>query len=326
MLSLNSIAAAQTSVVSWGPDTTRDSIYAGTITTTVRKDTTLRLGLPKLQGVAFGAANLLNNDYCGVMTLSQDGVASDNILAKIAKARTCKVKLLLNPAGGGHSRYITNGKWDEAKFRAKINALNTPAIRAAVAQAVADGIIVGASVMDEPQQEDAPGNEEKSWGPHGWMTKAKVDGMCAYVKTIFPTLNVGVVHDASKFYPETRYAICDFLGSQYRESKGDAETFAKQGKAFTDASKMALVLMLNYPHGGTPKQPCPKFDDDNDNLCPMTPEQVSQRARIFGKYACAISGFQYVEAMFDEPPYIAAFKATADALAKLPGKPCRRTG
>ena len=52
--------------------------------------------------------------------------------------------------GGSHSLYLTNGVFDLAKWKAKMDAYNTTAVKSAVAAAVADGTIIGNSVMDEP--------------------------------------------------------------------------------------------------------------------------------------------------------------------------------
>ena len=80
---------------------------------------------------------------------------------------------------------MTDGKFDLAKWRARMDTYNTPAIKQAVAAAVADGTIIGNSVMDEPHNETVAAG----WG--GNVTKAMVDGMCGYVKQIFPTLDGG---------------------------------------------------------------------------------------------------------------------------------------
>ena len=55
--------------------------------------------------------------------------------------------------------------------------------------------------MDEPQQHGVSSDPDKTWGPAGTMTKARVDDMCAYVKAIFPTLPVGVGHDYLEIEP-----------------------------------------------------------------------------------------------------------------------------
>ena len=84
--------------------------------------------------------------------------------------------------GGGHAGYKTDGKFDMAKWQAVMNTYDTPAIKAAVSDGVADGTLILNNVMDEPSVTD--------WG--GVMTKPMLDDMARIVKTMFPTLPVGV--------------------------------------------------------------------------------------------------------------------------------------
>ncbi len=65
-------------------------------------------------------------------------------------ARQNHKRLVLAMTGGSHWNYLTNDVFDLAKWQAKMETYNTPAIKAAVAAAVADGTIIGNSVMDEP--------------------------------------------------------------------------------------------------------------------------------------------------------------------------------
>ena len=123
-------------------------------------------------------------------TWSDQGESRPHILTRIDAARARGLKLVLTLTGGAHERYITNGRFDIEKWKhgnplysgSGMDGYNTSTITTAVAQAVADGVVLGSSVMDEPSR-------TTSWGP---MTKAVVDTMCAYVKGIFPTLPVGV--------------------------------------------------------------------------------------------------------------------------------------
>jgi hypothetical protein len=126
----------------------------------------------------------------GVFTASTNYTSASGIITQINAARALRHKLFLAMTGGAHSTYITNGKFDLAKWKATMNTFDTPAIEAAVAAAVADGTVLGNSVMDEP--------EHVSWG--GNMTKPLVDQMAAYVKDIFPTLPVGMGHGPNSYY------------------------------------------------------------------------------------------------------------------------------
>ncbi len=326
----------------WGPDTAASgdttAVYRGdstVITTrTVTVDTlerTISVKPPAAaKGIPFGCSGCLGAADPPAVTLSLEGTSPGQLLRQIAEARATGYRLQLNPTGGAHENYRTNGRFDVAKWQARMNAYRTPELQAAVARAVSDGVLIGASVMDEPQQEDKPGNEAKSWGPHGWITKAKVDDLCARGKAIFPTLPWGVVHDYTQFYTETPYRTCDFLASQYRLSKEPATEYVKHASAWAAKSGVALVLMLNYLHGGTPATDCPKYGDDNagGTLCPMTAKQIRELGTLFGNGSgvCAVGGWRYEAEYMTEPAIAAAMRFTADTLATRPWKACRRTG
>jgi hypothetical protein len=251
--------------------------------------------------------------------MSLDGYTADNIVARLAAAPGRDLHVLMNMTGGAHSNYITNGGFDMAKWQAKMNSYNTSAIKAAVAAAVANGTIVGNSVMDEPQNA-TPG---KSWG--GVMTKARVDQMCLYVKNIFPTLPVGVVHDHRVFEPDQNYQQCDFIVSQYRLSKGDIQSFRDGGLAFAKRSGIEIAFSLNVLHGGVPGTTCPKWGaDPRGQLCPMSSEQVRSWGIALGSAGCALNMWRYEPGYFDDPDIQEAFRAVAESLAKLPRRDCLR--
>ncbi len=271
-------------------------------------------------GIPFGVSGLLLAKVGPApFTMSFDGYDAANISSRLDEARAANVGVLMNMTGGHHRNYITNGAFDLAKWRAKVDTYNTPAVKAAIAAAVANGTIVGTSVMDEPQN-TTPG---KSWG--GVMTKELVDQMCFYVKDMFPTLPVGVVHDHRVFEPDKDYRQCDFILSQYRLSKGDIQSFRDRGLAFAKRSGIEIAFSLNVLHGGVPGTTCPKWGDDpGGQLCPMSPEQVRSWGMALGSAGCALNMWRYEPAYFDDPDIQAAVRAVAESLAQLPRKDCRR--
>jgi hypothetical protein len=251
--------------------------------------------------------------------MSIDGYGPDNIVKRIAEARSKNVRLLMNLTGGKHANYMTGGKFDIAKWRAKMDTYNTSTIKEAVAAAVADGIIIGSSVMDEPHNQTSAAG----WG--GNLNKAVVDGMCGYVKQIFPTLTVGVAHDHRQFEPEKNYAVCDFVISQYRLSKGSITDFRDGGLAFARRSGIGIVFGLNVLHGGTPGTECAKYGDDlSGTLCPTSAQQVREFALVLGTAGCALNMWRYEQAYYRDPQLQAAFRSVADSMAKLPRKPCNQ--
>jgi len=83
-------------------------------------------------------------------TATMGSTTPANIVTQIARARAVRRHLVINMTGGSHNRYLTNGIFDVAKWRAVIDGYDSPGIKRAIAEAVADGTMVGNSVMDEP--------------------------------------------------------------------------------------------------------------------------------------------------------------------------------
>ena len=282
-------------------------------------------------GIPLGLSGLLTAGVgASHYTMSLDGYTAGNLLSRLAEARAKNMHVLMNMTGGAHGNYKTNGVFDMAKWRARMNTYNTPAIKDAMAAGVADGTIIGNSVMDEPFVTTAMGvSEEKSWGPPGTMTKARVDEMCGYVKAMFPTLPVGVVHDPDDFEPSKSYRTCDFIVSQYRwsKTKGDVKAFRDAGLALARRDGHAIAFALNILHGGLPGTDCPKYGDDNARgiLCPMTAQQVQEFSRVLGPAGCALNMWRYEREYFTRSDIQRAIQDVAESLAPLPRKPCLRS-
>jgi hypothetical protein len=261
-------------------------------------------------------------------SMSVDAYSADNILSRLADARTRKIKVLLYLAGGAHSNYMTNGVFDMAKWKAKLDTYNTSAIKTAIAAGAADGTIVGTSVMDEPQNTSTDPDNLNSWGPAGTMTKAKVDQLCSYVKNIFPTLPVGVVHDHRMFEPDKNYAVCEFIVSQYRSSKGTVQDFRTGGLAYAARDGIGIMFALNVMNGGTSVLGCPVPQTGGPGTygsnCRMTPQQVRDFGLVLGPAGCGLNMWRYDATFFANSDNRAAVQVVADSLAKLPWKGCRQ--
>ncbi len=285
---------------------------------------------PARIGVPMGMAGLFTAGADrGPFAMSLDGYNAENIVARLETARGRNLRVLLNLTGGNHNNYKTHGVFDMTKWMAKMQTYNTPSIHAAIAAGVADGRIIGNSVMDEPHN-DSP---NASWGPPGTMTKARVDEMCRYVSAMFPTLPVGVVHDHRVFEPETGYSSCDFIVSQYRYRKtnGDVKAFRDGGLAFAGRNHMAIMFSINILDGGIPRKatgtceiPETGGPGTYGRNCRMTPEQIRDFGLVLGPAGCAFTMWRYDREFFNNAANKASFAEVADSLAKVPSKPCRR--
>jgi hypothetical protein len=306
-------------------------------TSAITVSTPLGSGTPV--GIPFGPFNAWDGATASlqpntaVFTLSHNGYAPGNIVDRLALARTRGMKQLPALTGGARANYLTDGVFDMAKWKARMDLYNTPAIKAAVAAALADGTLIGESVMDEPGNTGGPGNEANSWGPAGTMTKARVDSMCGYVKAIFPGLPVGVFHDYKAFENDKSYKVCDFIVSQYRTFKGDVIDYRDGALALGRRDGHAILFSLNILDGGQRAANdglwnCPLSTTGGRGTyapnCRMTPQQVRDFGGILGSAASALIMWRYDTEVMADPAYQSAFQDVAARLAALPAKSMRR--
>jgi PKD repeat protein len=294
-------------------------------------------------GIPFGPFALSTNNIApGVFSLDQSYTDASNILAKITDARTDGYKLRIPVAGGSHENYKTNGVFDRAKWNAQVLTLNTLTIRNAVAAAVADGTIVSLTIMDEP--------EHSSWGPSGTLTRAKLDSMVTFVKSIFTTAPVGVDHGAEAFYTwrtSETYQHVDNIVSNYvwRVESGNATEYRRKVLERAAVDHVAVCFCLNILDGGVKINGCvsggccPDYSASTASRtggigtfiggagqnCKMTAEQVRDWGRILGPAGCGLLMWQYQTAFMSVASNVTAFADVATSLATHPQKSWRRT-
>jgi hypothetical protein len=200
-------------------------------------------------GVPFGPADLFLNSTTlrklVPFTWTADFTDSASIVTQINTARSNHIKFALVMTGGGHAQYLDSTtsppKFSFAKWKAKQNKFDTPAIRSAVASGVADGTIPFAVLMDEPNH--------SSWG--GVMNHAKLDSMSRYTKAIFTTLRTGVNVTYDWDTTSTMYQSVDVMTTQYSARRGDVNTYRTAAVSSAAKQKVALFFSINILDGGT---------------------------------------------------------------------------
>ena len=238
--------------------------------------------------VALWTMNMLNFGPAP-FTASQNFINADTLILQINAARNKGQRLMLAMTGGPSERYTTNGQFDMTKWKNTMNKYNKSALKTAVAAAVADGTIIGNQMIDEP--------ETKQWGTV--LTKAKIDQMAAYVKTIFPTLPVGLNHGPPgyKWRATERYTKVDYVLYQYNHyiTSGNIVTWRTAVLAQAKLDGVRPALSLNVLNGGKQDRGDGTYDCTGAGMggfgtrypnCLMTADQVRTWGTALVPYAC----------------------------------------
>jgi hypothetical protein len=259
-------------------------------------------------------------------TGTQNFVEASGVTKRIEYARSRRQRLILAMTGGPTSYYTTNGRFDFNKWKKRMNTYNTSAIRQAVAGGVADGTIIGNQLIDEP--------ETKRWG--GVPTKSLIDEMARYVKSIFPTLPVGVNHGppGHLWRASERYRALDYVIYQYNHyiTTGNAAQWRDQVLAQARRDGVTPAFSLNILDGG-------KQDRDGSYgcngagqagagtyrpNCRMTAAQVKEWGRTLGPAGCTLQMWRYDGAYMSKSDNQDAFRTVASHLGSQPRRSCRR--
>ncbi|HEX2251164.1 MAG TPA: hypothetical protein VHH32_12520 [Gemmatimonadales bacterium] len=317
---------------------------SGTLADTSRITISSPLGSGTSTGLPFGPAQQLvrTGSIVAPFNMTADGgYTASNILNRINAARSGGYKLLLQiPSGSHHDETspllsVIDGvlQFDEGKWRAQMDQFNTSTIRQAVAAAIADGTIVGQIVMDEPQVWGGYNYGGNTWGPKGTMTKLRVDGLCSYVKQIFPTMPTGVYHAHNAFEPDKSYRVCDFIVSPYDHRRGDIRAYRDGGVAIAQRDGHAIMFSLNVLDGGIQAARDGLWACDPvltggrgtfDPNCRMTAAQVRDWGILLGTVGCGLYMWRYDGAFVSKTENQQAFRDLGNRLASLPAKSCRR--
>ena len=260
---------------------------------------------------AFGPGGMFDGpDAATGFTAGKSYADPKRLTALLAKLRANNQGAFLALTGGAHSQYTTDGKFDFAKWKAGTARYDTPVLKAALENGVADGTILGYNMMDEPPH--------RSWG--GGLTKATVDSMAAYCKALFPFMPCGVTVDY-RWRPAERYKLVDFIIAQTWMETQSASAFRDSAVAAARRNGVGLVLSMNL-FGAARTEGC----EPRGRQCLMRPPEVREWGRAFVSepYACGLTMWHYEAPMWARTEYQAQFRDIASIARQRVAKPCRR--
>jgi PKD repeat protein len=213
---------------------------------------------------------------------------------------------------------LTTGRTaDMFVWQDRMNGYNTTTLKNAINTAISNGTILGCSMVDEPNH--------STWGVDGF-TKSMLDEMATYVKSILPTMAVGVV-SRPDWRTSEHYQVLDFTCCQYSYRLGTHAQYIAQTNALVAADGIKILFALNL-NGGPQISGCPTSSGQTGgdgfegvNNCMMTPAQVLETIQNLGNvgigfriYTRSVGGAALIAqygALFDNNDYANAFTSGA---------------
>jgi hypothetical protein len=260
-------------------------------------------------------------------TASHNFITADTLALQINAARAKGQRLVVAMTGGATEKYTTDGQFDLAKWKDVMNTYRTSTLKKAVGAAVSDGTLIGNALIDEP--------ETTKWGTV--LSKPMIDQMGAYVKSIFPTLPVGVNHGATGYTWRSweRYTKVDYAVYQYVHwiTQGDVVAWRQAVLAQAKLDGVRPALSLNILNGGAQDRDDGIYDCTGPGqagfgtrypLCGMTSDQVRSWGEALTPYACVMLMWQYDATYMSDSSNQDAFKDIAALAASKPRPTCRR--
>ena len=260
-------------------------------------------------------------------TASHNFINADTLVLQINAARSKGQRLIVALVGGLSTRYTTNGQFDMTKWRNELNTYNKASLKTAVAAAVTDGTIVGATLIDEP--------ETKRWGTV--LTKATIDQMAGYVKAIFPTIPVGVNHGATGYTwrPTERYHKVDYAVYQYVYwiTKGNIALWRDGVLAQAKLDGVTPAFSINILNGGVQDKTDGVYDCIGTGmggmgtwfpLCSMTSDQVRTWGKTLAPLGCAMLLWRFDKTYITKAANLSALTDIGTLAASKPRRSCKR--
>jgi hypothetical protein len=218
-----------------------------------------------------------------------------------------------NPLGAGcdsNGRQIAGTVFSLAKWKIGTKRYDTPVLKEALRKGVEDGTIQGYNMIDEPPH--------PTWG--GVITKATVDEMATYCKSLFPFLPCGaaVTH---KWRQWETFRVLDFMISQNWLETQTPVQFRDSAVAVAKRNNVALALSVNI-YGGPLVLPC----EQNGNQCVLTASQLRSWLTAFMDVpTCGVLLWgSRNPTVWDRSDYKAVFAEMKMEANLRTGKPCRR--
>jgi hypothetical protein len=281
-----------------GPDGP-DSLYAG-------------IG----QGVPFGEFSLPPEHYRSPYTGAVRAVSRSNVGGVLTAAQAGKLRVVLNLAGPGHSYRTSEGTFDLAAWKSRIDTYRDVDF----SPYVTEGLILAHFLIDEPQAASTWGGQQ--------VGQADVEEMARYSKSIWPTLPTAV-RAAPRWLlaGDTTYQNLDIAWAQWSGPRRGqtAEEFRNENVALAKQLGVGLIFGMNYLDGGDGSSGI-GGTPDHPHLWQMSAAELVSVGTMLAEapYACAFLSWRHDAAFESRPDIRAALDSVAAVAAARGGTSCLR--
>jgi hypothetical protein len=272
------------------------------------------------RGVPFGMFTLPLDRFRAPITGAALAVSRDRVGAVFTAARAGKVRVILNLGGGKDNVRGINGRFDLARWKARIDQYRDVDF----APYVEEGLILAHFLVDEPYAAEQWGGQE--------ISRADLGAMARYSKSIWPTLPTAVrAPPAWLAAEETSYADLDIAWAQWAgpERAGGRwrtpEEFRDENVARAKQLGLGLIVGLNHLNGGDGSSGVSGTPDHPERWQMSAAELVRLGTLLVETpYACAFVSWRYEADFIARPGIMAALDSVARVAETRGGTSCLR--
>jgi hypothetical protein len=247
-------------------------------------------------------------------------VSRATVAAALRAAQANRVRLILNLAGAGSNYQNPDGTFNLEMWKARIDTYRDVNF----APYVAEGLVLAHFLMDEP-------GAEGTWGGQR-LSRAVVDSMASYSKSIWPSLPTAVRAAPSWLAAgDTTYRDLDIGWAQWSgPNRGPSagttpEEFRDRNVAYAKRLGLGLVVGLNYLNGGDGSSGLPGTGD-RPGLWQMSAGEIEHAGTVLAgaPYVCAFISWQHEVGFVSRPDIRPALDSVARVAATRSGTTCVR--
>lgn len=257
---------------------------------------------PSARGIGIGPAN---GTPGSLGTLFINANSPSNLKSQLAAAEAGGYQIIGTPTGGGHSQYLgSDGYWSLSIWKSKIDAYRADS--ATWRKYYQKGVLVGVSLIDEPQCASCWGGKVVAWNTVGLAA--------CYARGIFGPTPLFTRSNATQIAAGTTCLDGGWLG--YSAALGSVATFAATETAAAKSKGLVLMAGVNAENGGKVVSGC-QPSVTRPGKCRMSAVELSTYLRALAADTTRVCGMTLWVGDASQWQSYTSVSAVRDTLTKL---------